>query len=87
MGSVLTKRLADTLLNSRDGSLWNPVGFGLVLSLLMILVAVPWPSPIPLTGSGFGSHAQLVDILAQRKEVRQFSCCRTAGSLEVSYRK
>lgn len=51
----------------------------------MILVALLWPSPVLLMGSSCGSHrhAQLVDILAQRREVRQFSCCRTAGSLEV----
>lgn len=49
---------------------------------------VLWPSPVLLIGSGWGSHkhAQLVDILAQRREVRQFSCCRTAASLKVSDR-
>lgn len=54
----------------------------------MILVAVLWPSPALQWGSGCRSHrhAQLVDILAQRREVRQFSCCRTAGSLEVTDR-
>lgn len=33
MGSVLAKRVADPLSNSRGGSLWNLVGFGLILSL------------------------------------------------------
>lgn len=32
-GSAFAQRVADTLSNSRGGSLWNPVGFGLILSL------------------------------------------------------
>lgn len=47
-----------------------------------ILMAVLWSGLALLTGSGCGihRHAQLVDILAQRREVYHFSCCRTAAS-------
>lgn len=43
--------------------------------LSVILVAVLWPST-PLRSH---RHARLVDILARSREVRQFSCYRTAG--------
>lgn len=51
--------VADTLSDSRGGSHWNPVGFGFILSFQMIL-DVRRPSPPR-------RHAQLVDILAQRR--------------------
>lgn len=88
VGPILMNRVADTLTTSRGGFLWNPAGFGLFLYLKMILVAVFVPSPALLTGSGCRSQrrAQVVDILSQMREVRHFSCCRTAGFQEVSDR-
>lgn len=52
---------------------------------LFEMIPVTVICPALLVGSGWGSHrhAQLVDILAQRREVRQFSCCTTAGSLKL----
>lgn len=47
------RRVADTLSNSRGGSLRNLIGFGRILSLQKtILVAVLWPIPALLAGSG-----------------------------------
>lgn len=63
------------------------IQLGLASSCLFktILVAVLQPGPALLIELVWVSHrhAQLVDILARRREVRQFSCCKTAGPLKV----
>lgn len=74
------KNLRCTLRFPEAESLRNSVGFVLILFPL---------TGCPLAQSGRGRHrqAQLVDILAHRKEVHQFSCCGTAGSLQGPNRK
>lgn len=46
-GSSLMKRVTDKLSNSRGGSLWNPVGFGLILSLQNYPSGCPSARPSP----------------------------------------
>lgn len=82
------QKAADKLLGSRDGSLWNPVGFGSVSSPSekAVVLAVLWPSPALLTGCWSHRPTQLLGISTLWRKACQFSCWGQL-SLEVSYRK